>query len=150
MKFQGHAHRNLDSKGRLMMPPEYRDVISAESDNSQVTLTILDDCVVGFTRVEWDLILQEMKKIKNASKQLKNFKRKFLSASVVLTLDKQGRVTIPSHLREYGKLDKDIVLAGMGEYFEVWDKEAFTKLLNDQDLEDVSAELAESGVNLPF
>ena len=150
MKFRGHAHRSLDPKGRLMLPPDFRDRIQEDSDRGSAVLTILDDCVVGFTAVEWDQIEQEMDKIKNPSKQLRNFKRKFISGSEEVRLDNQGRLKLPAHLREYGHLSKDVVVAGVGNYFEVWDKEEFDRLLVQQDIDEVSEELSASGVNLPF
>lgn len=133
-----------------MLPPEYRDRIVADSAEGRVVLTILDDCVVGFTAVEWTIVIDEIAKIKNPSKKLRNFKRKFISGSEELTLDKQGRVMIPAHLREYGSLDREVVLAGMGTYFEVWNREEFRRMLAQQDLEDVSEELSECDVNLPI
>ena len=150
MKFRGHSLRSLDPKGRLMLPPEFRERIAEESSEGKAVLTILDDCVVGFTDSEWACVESEMAKIKNPSKQLRNFKRKFISGSETVQIDKQGRISVPAHLREYGKLDKEIVVAGVGSYFEIWNKEEFDELLKQQDIDEVSEELSASGVNLPF
>jgi MraZ protein len=133
-----------------MLPPEYRDRILEDSGEGRVVLTILDDCVVGFTAAEWSTVIEEIAKIKNPSKKLRNFKRKFISGSEELALDKQGRVMVPAHLREYGSLDREIVLAGMGAYFEIWNRDEFKQMLAQQDLEDVSEELSECDVNLPI
>jgi MraZ protein len=61
---------------------------------------------------------------------------------------KQGRIAIPAHLRKSGKLDKEVVVIGAGRRLEIWSAEAFEDLL-DQDY-DVSTELAENNVSLPF
>lgn len=150
MKFRGHSHRSLDPKGRLLLPQDFRDRILAGSPEGRLVLTILDDCVVGFTSARWDEVETEMDKIKNPSKKLRNFLRKFLSGAEETFLDGQGRVKVPAHLREYGKLDRDVVLAGVGKYFEIWSRAEFDRILDGQDLDDVSEELTAGGVSLPF
>ncbi len=154
MKFRGHSLRNLDPKGRLLLPQDFRDRILADSDQTdslgRVVLTILDDCVVGFTATQWALVEAEMDKIKNPSKKLRNFRRKFLSGAEEAQIDAQGRIKLPQHLREYGTLDHDVVVAGVGQYFEIWNKAEFDRMLDGQDLDDVSEELTAAGVDLPF
>jgi MraZ protein len=150
MKFRGHSLRNLDPKGRLLLPQEYRDRILSESGQGLVVLTILDECVVGFTAPQWAEVEAEMDKIKNPSKKLRNFRRKFLSGAEEAQIDAQGRIKLPQHLREYGGLDHDVVVAGVGQYFEIWNKAEFDRMLDGQDLDDVSEELSAAGVELPF
>ncbi|WP_027723203.1 division/cell wall cluster transcriptional repressor MraZ [Maridesulfovibrio zosterae] len=149
MKFRGHAHRSMDAKGRLMLTPEYRDQVYSDSPKGCVTLTIFEGNIVGFTPPDWAILEEKLTSIKSPSRKLRNFIRIIISGSEEVYLDKQGRITIPSHLRKSGKLDKDVVLAGVGDRFEVWDKRAYEALL-EQDFDDVSEELAECGVELPF
>ena len=149
MKFCGHTHRSMDAKGRLMLTSEYRDQVYTDAPDGCVTLTIFEGNIVGFTPPEWNILEENLAKIKNPSRSLRNFIRITISGSEKVHLDKQGRITIPSHLRKSGKLDKDVVLAGVGDRFEIWDKRAYEALL-EQDFDDVSEELSQSGVSLPF
>ncbi len=149
MKFRGHAHRSLDPKGRLMLTPEFRDQVYKDSPEGRVTLTIFEGNIVGFTPPHWNELEERLSSIKNPSRSLRNFIRIIISGSEDVTLDKQGRITIPSHLRKSGKLEKDIVLAGVGDRFEIWDKRAYEELLT-QDFSDVSEELSQGGVDLPL
>ncbi len=139
----------MDAKGRLMLTPEFRDQVYADSAEGLVTLTIFEGNIVGFTPPDWAILEENLAKIKNPSRSLRNFIRIIISGSEEVHLDKQGRITIPSHLRKSGKLDKEVVLAGVGDRFEIWDKRAFEALL-EQDFDDVSEELSQSGVELPF
>ncbi|OEU70196.1 MAG: division/cell wall cluster transcriptional repressor MraZ [Desulfovibrio sp. S3730MH75] len=149
MKFTSHAHRSMDAKGRLMLTPEFRDQVYTDSAEGFVTLTIFEGNIVGFTPPDWAILEENLAKIKNPSRSLRNFIRIIISGSEKVHLDKQGRITIPSHLRKSGKLDKDIVLAGVGDRFEIWDKRAYETLL-EQDFDDVYEEISQNGVELPF
>jgi len=66
-----------------------------------------------------------------------------------VVLDKQGRIQLPTHLRKSGRLERDVVLVGGGKCLEIWDKDRFEALL-EQTPEDVSAEMAQANIKLPF
>jgi len=148
MKFRGHAHRSLDDKGRLILPPEFRDAIRGELPDAVMVLTIYEKNVIGITPEQWTLLEAELESIKAPSRALQNIIRKLNLGYTEVTVGKQGRIAIPAHLRKSGKLDKDVVVMGAGKRFEIWSAEAFERLL-DEDY-DVSAELAENNVSLPF
>ena len=54
--FRGHTQRNLDSKGRVMLPPDFREIILEMSPEGKLMLTNFDDCVVGYPLPEWEQI----------------------------------------------------------------------------------------------
>jgi len=148
MKFRGHAHRSLDDKGRLILPPEFRDTIRAALPDAVIVLTIYDKHVIGITPEQWTRLEAELEKIKTPSRALQNTIRLFNSGYTEALVGKQGRIAIPAHLRKSGKLDGEVVVMGAGKRFEIWSAESFEQLL-DEDY-DVSAELAENNVSLPF
>jgi MraZ protein len=148
MKFRGHAHRSLDDKGRLILPPEFRDAIRAELPDAVIVLTIFDKHVVGITPDQWNKLERELESIKSPSRALQNTIRLLNLGYTETPVGKQGRIAIPAHLRKSGKLDKEVVVIGAGRRLEIWSAEAFEDLL-DQDY-DVSSELAENNVSLPF
>jgi MraZ protein len=148
MKFRGHAHRSLDDKGRLILPPEFRDAIRAELPDAVIVLTIFDKHVVGITPDQWDKLERELESIKSPSRALQNTIRLLNLGYTETPVGKQGRIAIPAHLRKSGKLDKEVVVIGAGRRLEIWSAEAFEDLL-DEDY-DVSSELAENNVSLPF
>jgi MraZ protein len=130
MKFRGHAHRSLDDKGRLILPPEFRDAIRAELPDAVIVLTIFDKHVIGITPDQWSKLERELESIKSPSRALQNTIRLLNLGYTETPVGKQGRIAIPAHLRKSGKLDKEVVVI-------------------DQDY-DVSTELAENNVSLPF
>ena len=148
MKFRGHAHRSLDDKGRLILPPEFRDLIRTELPDAVIVLTIYDKHVIGITPEQWTKLEGELEKVKTPSRALQNTIRLFNSGYTETLVGKQGRIAIPAHLRKSGKLEKDVVILGAGKRFEIWSADSFESLL-DEDY-DVSAELAENNVALPF
>ncbi|XXJ21031.1 division/cell wall cluster transcriptional repressor MraZ [Desulfovibrio caledoniensis] len=148
MKFRGHAHRSLDDKGRLILPPEFRDAIREELPDAVIVLTIFDKHVIGITPDQWNKLERELESIKSPSRALQNTIRLLNLGYTETPVGKQGRIAIPAHLRKSGKLDKEVVVIGAGRRLEIWSAEAFEDLL-DQDY-DVSTELAENNVSLPF
>ncbi len=150
MAFRGHTHRNLDGKGRLMLPPEFRDVILSFDPEGRFMLTNLDGCAVGYPLSEWEKIENSLQQISGLNRNVRNLQRFVLSGAVEVKLDKQSRILLPPHLREYAKLEKDVILAGMGNKFEIWNKETFeaNRKKMEENYENVMQELADSGFEL--
>lgn len=148
MKFRGHAHRSLDDKGRLILPPDFRDKLGSGDGDALIVLTIFQKHVIGITPAQWDRLEEELEKVRVPSPMLHNAMRILYSGYTETPVNKQGRIAIPAHLRKSGKLDKEVVVMGVGRHFEIWPEESFEQLL-DEDY-DVSSELAENNVTLPF
>lgn len=148
MRFRGHAHRSLDEKGRLILPPDFKDKILAEVPDGKLVLTIWEKHVIGITPTQWDRLEEELEKIKAPSRQMQNIIRIFYSGYEEVNVAKNGRIAIPAHLRKSGKLERDVVVMGAGRRFEIWPAESFESLLEED--YDVSDELADNSVSLPF
>lgn len=127
MWFRGHSHRNLDAKGRLMLPPEYREIVVNDDPRSRLMLTNFDGCVACYTLSEWGKIESSFYQLNQMHQSVRTFQRFFIAGAVEALIDKQGRVLVPPHLRSYAKLDKEVVLAGVGRKFEIMNKDLFEK-----------------------
>ncbi len=149
-KFRGHSYRSLDPKGRLMIPPEFREAAASLGSEGSLMLTNFDGCVVGYPLPEWERIEESFNRINVLDKRLRNFQRFFISGAMEVSLDKQGRVLIPPHLRTYGGLEKEVVVAGVGRKFEVWSKDVFEAKRREMEetFDDDMADLAEKGFEL--
>ena len=123
--FRGHSYRSLDDKGRLMLPPDIRSAAESQASGGRLMLTNFDGCVVGYPLTEWEAIEESFSRVNVLDKRLRNFQRFFISGAVEVTLDKAGRVLLPPHLRKYAGLDREVVVAGVGRKFEIWDQGKF-------------------------
>ena len=147
MEFWGHSFRTMDSKGRLMLPPDFRDLLLGCDVPGQVMLTRFDKCVYGYDLVEWKQIVGSFEHLNLARPDMRRFQRFFLGGAMQVALDNQGRILVPPHLRKYAALDKEVVLAGSGRRFEIWNLQRYEQEMEDfdQGADQIMNELTQSG-----
>ena len=117
--FQGASSLSLDAKGRLSVPTRHRDVLS-ESAAGQLTLTKHPHgCLMLFPRPEWEKFRERIAQLPMSAQW---WKRIFLGNAMDVEMDATGRVLISPELRQAAGLNKDAILLGMGNHFELWDK----------------------------
>ncbi len=148
--FRGHAYRTLDPKGRLILPPEFREEVFSLDAEGRIMLTNLDGCVVGYPYPTWKELEQSFDEINLLNRRLRDFQRFFFSGAKEVVMDKQGRILLPSHLRRYGKLKREVVLAGVGHKFEIWDQELFESQLTqvEEEFDAIMDDLYQNGYAL--
>jgi MraZ protein len=140
----------MDPKGRLMLPPEFRDVVLARCAEGTLVLTSYDGCLMGFPLPDWEEFEERIMRLKAPSRAVRNFRRLVIGGAEQLTLDKQGRVRLSQDHRDYAGLDKDTLLVGQLQKFEIWNPERYQDELSSQDYDTVAEELAESGIDIPL
>lgn len=120
--FQGASSLSLDAKGRLSVPARHRDVLSVTA-NGQLTLTKHPHgCLMMFPRPEWEQFRQKIAELPMSAQW---WKRIFLGNAMDVELDGTGRILVSPELREAAGISKDIMLLGMGNHFELWDKATY-------------------------
>ena len=119
--FRGINAVNLDQKGRFAMPRRYRDAITDASDNHLVaTIDLHSPCLLIYTQNEWQLIERKLMSLPNMDPNARLVQRLLLGYASELEMDSQGRLLLPNLLREHAKLDKEAILLGQGNKFELW------------------------------
>ena len=120
----GKYYFTLDPKGRVMIPAALRDVIvrTYNSPTLYITIAAVDKCIQIFPVEEWRLLLEEVKKKAPNEPTIKFFMRRVVASAVECEIDRQGRVLIPASLREDAEIKSEIVVLGLVNRIEVWDK----------------------------
>ena len=123
--FLGTFTPKLDEKGRLILPAKFRDELA----EGMVVTRGQEHCLYVFPIEEFERLADQLRQAPVTSKQARDYLRVFLSGASDEVPDKQGRVTIPAHLRQYAGLTKDCTVIGQGSRIEVWDTDAWTTWL---------------------
>lgn len=134
-----HAPR-LDDKGRLILPAKFRE----QMEEGVVVTRGQERCLYVFPAAEFERLAGQLRQAPVTSKQARDYLRVFLSGASDEVPDKQGRITLPTHLRSYAGLDRDCTVIGAGERVEIWDAGAWEAYLAEQ--EQAFAEQAEEVV----
>nr|WP_225214083.1 division/cell wall cluster transcriptional repressor MraZ [Comamonas sp. CMM02] len=120
--FQGASALNLDGKGRLSIPTRHRDALISQAQG-QVTITKHPHgCLMLFPRSEWLLFRDRIGQLPMSAQW---WKRIFLGNAMDVDMDGTGRVLVAPELRQAVALDKEVILLGMGNHFELWDKATY-------------------------
>lgn len=124
--FRGTSELHLDSKGRCMLPKRYRPILSNEyKSNLLVTRDPYDACLLLYPIDEWLKIENNLIKLPNLDSANRKILRMLVGHAQELDMDKNGRILIPSALREFAKIDSSLVLVGQMKKFEVWSRESW-------------------------
>ena len=147
--FRGTSFHTIDSKGRVIVPSRFRDIIrNGESDG--VVISRMDGTLYAYPFEEWRKIENKILSLAEKSDSMRRFRRIFIGAAFECSCDKQDRILVPPALRLYAELEKDIVLVGALDHFEIWSLEKWNKELeemeNDNKKEDVRNEIAKLGI----
>jgi MraZ protein len=149
MMFRGSSFHSIDPKGRIIVPARFREAIKAGGENA-VMVSQLDGCLLAYPLEEWAEIEKRILAKKNKTETIRRFRRIFIGGAAYCACDKQERILIPPPLRQYAALEKDIVLVGVLDHFEIWSRENWDKehlnLEEDMKKEAVGDEIAELGL----
>lgn len=116
--FLSQYRHSLDEKGRLIMPVKYREPLA---DGLVMTRAIDDPCIYVYTRTQWPELEGKLRELPTISSDLaRRAQRLIFSNASEEEISKQGRISIPAHLREYAGIEKDVVIAGAGSRIEIW------------------------------
>ncbi|MET0933292.1 division/cell wall cluster transcriptional repressor MraZ [Mycetocola sp. 2940] len=127
--FLGTYAPKLDEKGRIILPAKFRDELAG----GVVMTRGQEHCVYVFSNREFESLHEKIRQAPVTSKQARDYLRVFLSGASAETPDKQHRVTVPSTLRSYAGLSRDLTVIGAGSRAEIWDTEAWEAYLAEQE-----------------
>jgi MraZ protein len=114
-----HSYQ-LDPKGRISLPSRFRE---AFSDGAVLTLG-QDGCLFCFPRAEWEARSGEVRAAPLSNAQGRAYARLFFGKAEAIELDAQGRMLVPQRLRSEVAIGKDVVVLGVSDRMEIWDRGA--------------------------
>lgn len=129
----GEYRHNVDTKGRISVPSKFRDDLG----QSFVVTKGLDNCLFAYSKEEWKNLESKLNTLPLTNQEARAFKRFFFSGAAECEVDKQGRVNIPQSLRDYAKLQKDVVIVGLSNRAEIWNNNQWDKY-NGQSSDDIT------------
>ncbi|HHV61826.1 MAG TPA: division/cell wall cluster transcriptional repressor MraZ [Firmicutes bacterium] len=141
--FIGTFWHTIDAKGRLIMPAKFRE----ELGERFIATKGLDSCLFVFPLSEWENQERQLRSLPLSRSDVRAYSRLFFSGAAECEFDKQGRIMIPAHLREYAKLEKDVVIIGVSTRIEIWNEPTWREYSHkaEESYEEIAEKLLEDG-----
>ena len=142
--FTGEYHHSIDAKGRLIVPSKFREQLG----NEFVVTKGLDGCLFVYSNEEWQRIEEKFREIPLTTKDARKFSRFFFAGAATCEVDKQGRILLPSNLREYAAIEKEVVSVGVLSRVEIWSKDRWSENGDYDDMDEIAEHMAELGLGI--
>ena len=125
VSFRGNCVHSLDDKGRISLPSEFRRVLGDQERRGVVLTNYLSEgsrCIEGFSLGEWEDFEGRLREKSRFSSKLQKLENFYLSRASECAIDGNGRILIPTYLRAYAGLDREVVFTASIHGFRMWDK----------------------------
>jgi MraZ protein len=144
LMFLGAYQVRIDAKGRINIPAKHREILHT-TYGSDLVLTSFDHCIDVYPRSEWTLLTQQLQKLPSLKRDVRMFMRTLFAATHECPLDNQGRILIPPPLRERAGLRSEVMVLGVNNRLEIWDKERWEGYYRSgqEQIEEIADRLAE-------
>lgn len=141
--FVGHFYLTLDSKARLTIPAKYRDELSPAL---VVTRNPTEPCLLLLPLPKWEAIATTLSARPMTHQATALLRRLLFSTAEDLKLDGQGRILLSQQLRAYAQIEADVVVNGMNDYAEIWNRSLFDQRLPNELSPEMLDAVAELGI----
>ncbi len=145
MMFRGATKVTIDAKGRLAIPTRYRDRLTTRSNGQLVVTVDRDYCLLLYPYPDWEEIERKLIRLPSLNKQARRLQRLMVGYATELELDGNGRILLSRELREFADIERQAILIGQGNKFELWNDEIWNKKrdtwLSDEEDGNLSVEL---------
>jgi len=123
---RGATKVTLDAKGRLAIPVRYRDQLMTRAEGRLVATVDRDYCLLIYPLPDWEEIERKLTRLPALNKQSRRLQRLMLGHATELEMDSDGRILLTRELREFAGLDRQAMLIGQGNKFELWSEERWS------------------------
>ena len=119
----GEYSHNLDPKKRLSVPARFRK----ELGDGAVLTRGLDGCLWLFPSAQWSALAERIAALPVSQADSRSFARLLLSGATEVSFDALGRILVPEYLKQYARLTREVIITGVQNRLELWDKEAWNE-----------------------
>jgi len=139
--FKGTYHLRIDPKGRVPVPAAFRRLLGGAV--GRLVVTVLDQCLAAYPPSEWERLETQLRALPAFSRPVKAVTRLLASRAADCVLDVQGRILLPPALRAAASLQREAVVVGVLDRFEIWAPGAWDAFLQESEraLDDVSLDI---------
>ena len=125
--FRGATKVTLDAKGRMVIPSRYRDELMERAQGKLIFTVDKDQCLLLYPLPEWEQVERKLMSLPSMHARSRKLQRLMVGHATDVELDGQGRVLVPPELREFAGLERQAMLIGQGNKFELWNDERWSK-----------------------
>ncbi len=146
--FFGEYEHSLDQKNRFILPSRFREAFSASEVQHFYMTRGFDESLALYLEKDWLLEIKKFKDKPYQKKDVRAFQRLLFSRTIEVACDKQGRILIPEKFKLSANINRDIVLVGLANKIEIWDKEKWAGFneMNSDNFEKMAEDLFEVDV----
>jgi MraZ protein len=116
--FYGEFDYKIDDKGRLPIPPKFRDALK----DGLVLTPGAEKCIACYTPAEWKKLSATITNSPLSRSKMRKLSRALFATAFSTKIDNQGRIAIPAPLRDHAEITDDVIVAGLNTNFEIWNK----------------------------
>lgn len=142
--FIGQFEHTIDEKGRIAIPSKFRKKLKGEA----IITKGLDGCLFFYSREKFTKMADSLGDLPLSKSSARLYSRLMLAGASEVSFDSQGRIIIPGYLRTFGKLKESVILVGLYDRVEIWDKSTWAKNESsaDKKAEEIVEELIDFGI----
>jgi MraZ protein len=129
--FYGEYEHSFDAKGRVIIPAKFREIFKEHYVEKFFVTRGLDRCLFLFTEEEWRLQERSFRDLPFTREEARKFNRLFFSGACEAICDRQGRILVPSYLKDYADIKSDVVIIGVSNRIEMWARERWQKFFDE-------------------
>ena len=127
----GEYIHTLDSKDRFILPARFRDKLKTLKQKKLYITRGLDSCLSLYAHEAWKKLEEKFESLSFTKQQSRSFNRLLFSGASEIEVDSQGRITLPEYLKEFAKVKREIVIIGVVNRIEIWDKTCWDKFYQE-------------------
>jgi len=143
--FRGATKVSLDAKGRMAIPTRYRERLVTRCDGEIIVTVDKDHCLLVYPLPDWEELERKLVRLPSMNKAARRIVRIMVGYATEVDMDGSGRILVSRELRDFASLDKNAMLIGQGNKFELWDEQTWNEKrdawLNEEDDGDMPADL---------